>query len=242
MRGVGANIIYCEEAAYMDLNVWYQVIIPCLEVGKTAVIMISTPQGRWNFYSELTSAVDDRGMSIFNVVRCFAACTKCVEEGKETDCTHVCENRPHWKPEASQRKMVGLYGNQQTMYQREILGKVMDDQSSVFAQDKLDALFNGVPQLASTLGHVATIYVAVDPNGGGASESAGRSQTAIVSVLFHGANVIVSVLDNTNSFSQSRHDLGHGRRQRRRAEIFHQRQHQLLEAQRLGGHVACRPW
>ena len=32
LRGVGGNIVYMEEAAFMDLDVFYQVIVPLLEV------------------------------------------------------------------------------------------------------------------------------------------------------------------------------------------------------------------
>jgi hypothetical protein len=48
LRGVGANVIYCEEVAFMDLRIWYQVIVPLMEVIGTVIIAITTPQGMLN--------------------------------------------------------------------------------------------------------------------------------------------------------------------------------------------------
>ena len=47
LRGVGGDVVYMEEASFMDLAVFYEVIVPLLEVDKTALICISTPQVRW---------------------------------------------------------------------------------------------------------------------------------------------------------------------------------------------------
>ena len=52
LRGVGGDIVIMEEAAFMDTKVFYEVIVPLLEVENTALICISTPQDSMNFYSE----------------------------------------------------------------------------------------------------------------------------------------------------------------------------------------------
>lgn len=51
----------------MDLAVFYEVIVPLMEVEGTATICISTPLDEFNFYSELTELRDDKGRLIFNV-------------------------------------------------------------------------------------------------------------------------------------------------------------------------------
>ena len=51
----------------MDLGVFYEVIVPLMEVKGTATICISTPLGSWNFYSELTEVRDEKGRRVFNV-------------------------------------------------------------------------------------------------------------------------------------------------------------------------------
>jgi hypothetical protein len=44
LRGVGGDVIYLEEAAFMDLKMFNEVIVPLLELETTALICISTPQ------------------------------------------------------------------------------------------------------------------------------------------------------------------------------------------------------
>jgi hypothetical protein len=53
----------------MDRQVFYEVLVPLMEVKGTATICISTPLGSSNFYSELTRVVDERGRPIFNVMQ-----------------------------------------------------------------------------------------------------------------------------------------------------------------------------
>ena len=56
----------------MDMGVFYEVIVPLMEVKGTATICISTPLGSWNFYSELMDARDDRGRRVFNLIKVHA--------------------------------------------------------------------------------------------------------------------------------------------------------------------------
>jgi len=111
LRGVGGHIIYCEEAAYMDLGVFYEVIVPLMEVGGTATICISTPLSSWNFYSELTEVRDDRGRLVFNVIKVGMVCERCRGTEREDQCTHPSGDRPDWKPEDNLEKVKAIYGD-----------------------------------------------------------------------------------------------------------------------------------
>lgn len=51
----------------MDMGVFYEVIVPLMEVDGTATICISTPLDQFNFYSELTDLKDNKGRNVFNV-------------------------------------------------------------------------------------------------------------------------------------------------------------------------------
>lgn len=53
----------------MDHKVFYEVLVPLMEVKGTATICISTPLGSSNFYSELTRVKDEKGRPIFNVLQ-----------------------------------------------------------------------------------------------------------------------------------------------------------------------------
>ena len=42
LKGSGGDLIVCEEAAYMDPQVFYEVVVPLLGLRETAMIAIST--------------------------------------------------------------------------------------------------------------------------------------------------------------------------------------------------------
>lgn len=204
LKGVSANIIYCEEAAYMDLGVFYEVIVPLMEVKGTATICISTPLGSWNFYSELTEVRDEKGRRVFNV--------KHIEHGK----------RPSWKPEesfskasepfvfplppvsrvcvcahlAARAQVKAIFGNRKTLFEREILGKIADAANAAFNKKLLDHFFNAPPieEPHPVLDNV--IYVCVDPNGGANASNASGSDTAIVSFFMSRGQLVVRVHAN----------------------------------------------
>ena len=95
----------------MDLGVFYEVIVPLMEVGGTATICISTPLSSWNFYSELTEVRDDRGRLVFNVIKVGMVCERCRGTEREDQCTHPSGDRPDWKPEDNLEKVKAIYGD-----------------------------------------------------------------------------------------------------------------------------------
>jgi len=177
----------------MDLAVFYEVIVPLMEVAGTATICISTPVGSWNFYSELTELRDDRGDLLFNVIKVGMVCDRCKGTEREDECNHPTGDRPEWKPDDTFEKVKAIYGNRKTLLKREILGQVADDDNMAFRTADLKAFFGRAP---ATEPHeqVKTVYVAVDPNGGANGDGGGTgSETAVVSFFYAGANVVVSV-------------------------------------------------
>ena len=58
LRGVGGDLILLEEAAFMPIKMFHEVIVPLLELETTALICISTPQDSINFYSMMFEMVD----------------------------------------------------------------------------------------------------------------------------------------------------------------------------------------
>lgn len=98
MRGVNADVIYCEEAAYMDLSVFYEVVVPLWEMGEAVMIMISTPVDSFNFYSVLLNMRDpDSGKRVFLVFEVELICKRCTNKPKPEDCTHMLKFLPPWK-------------------------------------------------------------------------------------------------------------------------------------------------
>lgn len=173
----------------MDLGVFYQVIVPLMEMRGTATIMISTPIGTFNFYTELTTLRDQHGAFVFNTIRMSAACRRCRGTEYEIECEHPSPDKPPWKL-ADTEKMKAMFAHRKSMLSREVFGKVADAESLAFEVRDLQAFFKAPP--AREPHDVATtIFVAVDPNGGAGSETGTGSETAIVSFFFNGLNPVV---------------------------------------------------
>lgn len=159
----------------MDLGVFYEVLVPLMEVEGTATICISTPLGNFNFYSELTKIRDEKGKLVFNV-------------------RHITGARvPSWKPEEARSKVEAIYGNRSTLMRREIRGEITDETDNMaFNADKLKRFFEKPPLTAPYRINGNVIYVAVDPNGGASATNAPGSDTAIVSFCISEGRIVVS--------------------------------------------------
>ena len=77
IRGVGGDLILLEEAAFMPIKMFHEVIVPLLELETTALICISTPQDSSNFYSMMFEMVDQAGEKLFNQIQISMVCDDC---------------------------------------------------------------------------------------------------------------------------------------------------------------------
>lgn len=100
--------------AYMDRQVFFEVLVPLMEVKGTATICISTPLGSSNFYSELTRVQDERGRPIFNVLQIGHSM------------------RPEWKPLETYATARAIFGANVALRKRELDGEIFDAEGAVF--------------------------------------------------------------------------------------------------------------
>jgi len=173
----------------MDLGVFYEVIVPLMEMRGAATICISTPVSTWNFYTELTELRDDRGELLFNTIKVGMVCDRCAGTEHESECTHPTSDRPEWKTETSE-KVRAIYGHRKTLLMREVMGRVADDENMAFEVRDLKAFFKRADE-PEPHNPVDCIFVSVDPNGGASSEGGTGSQSALVSFYYNGANIVV---------------------------------------------------
>lgn len=159
----------------MDLGVFYEVILPLMEVEGTALICISTPQGSFNFYSELTEIRDDKGKLVFNV--------RHITGGKV----------PSWKSEDARLRVKAIYGMRSDTYRQEVLGEIVDaGENAAFLPSKLKEFFKKAPLAPPYTINQRTVFVAIDPNGGASASDGPGSDTAIVSFIISHGRVVVS--------------------------------------------------
>lgn len=170
----------------MDLGVFYEVIVPLMEVEGTATICISTPLDSFNFYSELTEIRDDKGKRIFNV-------------------RHIKGQKvPSWKSEDARSRIQAIYGDRKTLRDREIYGEITaEGENMAFPHKQLQQFFDKPPAIPPYLINDRLIYVAIDPNGGASASDGPGSDTAIVSFVVSSGRVIVSRIHSICSFCHS---------------------------------------
>tara|TARA_Y100000389_G_C16955928_1_gene268735 strand:- start:53 stop:394 length:342 start_codon:yes stop_codon:yes gene_type:complete len=81
----------------MDLRVFFEVIVPLLEMEQTSLICISTILESFNFYSRLLDLRDTEGNSLFETLRFELICEACKASDHPEKCTHMLHLVPRWQ-------------------------------------------------------------------------------------------------------------------------------------------------
>ena len=204
LRGCGGDVVYMEEAAFMALDVFFEVIVPLLEMDTTALIAISTPLDGMNFYSEMFDLKGGDGLPLFNQLKIGMSCEKCQKLGKAADCTHMSSIVPPWKSAAKFDMVKAIYGDRKDILARESMGQITNDAASVFSQGMVEKLLAKQPWQMQN--DAPFVFLGVDPNGGG------DSQMAIVTMVMELNNLIFAGFEthSTKNHDQVEHMLlGH---------------------------------
>ena len=188
LRGCGGDVVYMEEAAFMALDVFFEVIVPLLEMETTALIAISTPLDGMNFYSEMFELKGGDGQPLFNQLRIGLSCAKCQAAGKAADCTHMKDVIPPWKSAAKFDMVKAIYGDRKDLLAKESMGQITSDQCSVFPEKLINRMMQRPETRLKSCAKY--IFLGVDPNGGGASEM------AIVTMTMEMNNIIITGMES----------------------------------------------
>ena len=78
--------------AFINPDCFYQVIVPLLGVSNTALLGITTPQDRFNYFSLLINLKDAHGNDLFYVIKIGLVCQACEKTG--TACPHLLHLNP----------------------------------------------------------------------------------------------------------------------------------------------------
>lgn len=188
LRGVGGDLILLEEAAFMPIKMFHEVIVPLLELETTALICISTPQDSSNFYSMMFEMVDQAGEKLFNQIQVSMVCDDCKLGPHPEKCTHMKHLLPKWKSGGKQDMVRQIYGDNAKDMLRESMGVTTNDNCALFEDKWLDTFSKRSPYTPGSTPQV--VFVACDPNGGGSS------QMAIVSLFQDSNNFAVCGLES----------------------------------------------
>ncbi len=169
---MGGHVIHCDEAAYTDPSVIFEIIIPIFEVMDTSVLCISTLVDQDNFYTKFIHMVDENtGYKVCNTCIRTLMCNRCIANGLTT-CTHFDKYIPDWKSKKKQGIAKQLFEQHKHLFMRESLGVVSDTEGTVIEgihiknfEKKKNFSWKGCPR-------PKLIFLGFDPNAGGTNDMA----------------------------------------------------------------------
>lgn len=175
----------------MDLAVFYEVIVPLLEVQNTTMIMISTPGNSGNFFSQLFLLKDPQTrMPLFLIVDCELVCDRCKTKRRPTDCVHMLAQVPPWKESGGVSSARQILKDHQAIMQRELFGSVADDSRVLIDRRTLEMFKAREPwrPRSDEQAMFPWCMVTLDPNSSG---KIGSSETALAAMVFRNGQYYV---------------------------------------------------
>jgi len=157
-------VLIVEEAAYVDLRLFYEVIMPLLEMSTTAMIMISTPVNTFNYFSKLLELKDETGKYLFLSYSVDLSCKRCRETEHPENCRHMMHMLPRWKSRDKMKMAEIIMKDEMTTLLRESRGLVIDNETSFFPKKDIDDLFNHELWNPVPLEYPKWVLVTIDPN------------------------------------------------------------------------------
>lgn len=121
LRGQGGDVVYVDEMAYVNPDLFFRIIVPLLEVDTTVLIAISTLVNVWNFFSVLLNLLDENGAHVFNVFSQRLVCDRCMGTKTQENCKHNYYAIPPWKSEGKLKIAKLIYGDDIVALKRESL-------------------------------------------------------------------------------------------------------------------------
>jgi hypothetical protein len=174
---VGGAIIILEEAAYISLETFLEVVAPILILEHSCLIAIST-MGKEpsNFFTKLLNC------NLFYVHRITYVCESCIAKGIQRQCKHRLDSIPHWSNEGKLETVKNLFGDDQgDRFERENLGVVAEEAGpQCFSASKIRK-FMTEPRRSLDRPQ-RYVYCCVDPCAGSDIEDKRTSDFAIITI------------------------------------------------------------
>ena len=164
-KGTGGDVLILEEAAYVDQGFFYETVAPLLIVGNTTLIGISTLRDEINFYTRLMRIRDkNTGLPMFTCMTIQLACEKCKDEGRAAECVHLLHLVPRWQSSMRHERIKKMMEDRPDLVQSELSGVAFESLQTVFRPADIETMLTQEPPEPELN---ATIYVFIDPAGGG---------------------------------------------------------------------------
>jgi len=183
----------------MDMGVFYEVVVPLMELDETALICISTIKDGDNFYSKLLNLKDaSTGKDFFKKYTFVLGCAKCRAAGKASECTHNMHDLPPWQSGRKHARIREMMADQKELLEQETMGIMQNKNKRAFAPEVVNRLLEN-PRFEAVV-HPKEIFLCIDPNGGGDSDF------ALVSAFFDRGTMVLAGCESINSKSPEDHN------------------------------------
>lgn len=103
----------------MDPRVVIDVVLPTLAKKDVALICITTLDDVFNFWTRMISQKDERGRSVFKLLKYSLVCDDCKAKGEEEQCEHKMGDLPYWQSAEKHNKLKYLMQGQTEAFLRE---------------------------------------------------------------------------------------------------------------------------
>jgi hypothetical protein len=203
LRGVGGDVIICDEAAYIHANTLFDVVVPLLTIERAAWISLSTiNKERHNPFNLMMKQTWLKTMVVS------LACDSCRAGGATGKCRHREDDIPPWSSVGAREFTKQVYGTlRQDTFERETMGVDDDAGPYCFNELKVNELFSR-PRVALENKSYRHVFVMIDPAGGSDIREKRGSDFAIVSFVQPGFTIVgaeaIDVLDPTEDGYKNR--------------------------------------
>ena len=212
LRGVGGQVIWCEEADYMPPAIFVKIVLPLLEISNAVLLMITTVTNKYSLFHKVTEKrMPDTGEMIFNKIAIRLQCERCRRLRKS--CRHNLHLLPGWKNVSKFQTNEVLYGEEfADIRQQESLGIVDEGEGGLIEPWQIDRLSKQSRFKYDIEMPPNYVHICVDPQAGGSS---GYAISAVT--LFQGRFIVSCALraQHTPPGGSRRTSSRRGRNQRR---------------------------
>ncbi len=106
LRGMSADGLWMDEAAFLPTDLYTDFALPLLEVGSTTLVLTSTPSDQYSVFQKMLTLVDPVfERPVFASFVLTLVCLRCSKSRKSTACRHCLYKLPPWKKRHKQNEV-----------------------------------------------------------------------------------------------------------------------------------------
>ena len=159
----------------MPTSLFYEVIVPIIEVAATVLVMISTLSDGTNYYTKMLDkgqVMMAEGRAKYLVYRLELICGRCKKRGNAGfNCKHKLSSIPPWKSEEKLNLVEEIMGSENIdILLKESKNIIGDSAARVFSAESLDKFRSRPYCERHPRVKPKKLFLAIDPSAGGTSE------------------------------------------------------------------------